>query len=173
MDRAERNRIFQSMARAFGSLKAAQAPIEDALGIHLNRGRPKKKEIDKNTGLVRTVDATMDRFGDNAVQFKWNGDPLYFVFDDRAVADAARRWSSAALPGPLHGLLWLQNKMKSLWTHYSPNFLVRHNARYYAPIEDALGIHLNRGRPKTLERPSDFRTPAPWTCLSANCAGWD
>lgn len=130
IDRAERNRVFNSMANALGSLKRAGAPIEDALGIHLNKGRP-QKQIDPNTGLVRTVDSMMDRFGDNAVQFKRGGEPRYFVFDDRATADAVRRWSPAALPGPLHALLWLMNKMKSMWTHYSPNFLVRHNARYY------------------------------------------
>ena len=130
IDRAEKNRVLNSAALALASLKRAGAPIEDALGVHLNKGSP-KKAIDPETGLVRTVDANMERFGDKAVQFKRNGAPLYMVFDDRLLADAVRRWSPSALWGPFHAILWVTNKMKSMWTHYSPNFLVRHNARYY------------------------------------------
>src|SRR5581483_4075873 len=94
IDRGERNRVYNAMANAFAGLKAARAPIEDALGVHLNKGRP-VKQIDPNTGLARTVDSTMDRMGDNAVQFKRAGNPLYFVFDDPKMAEAARRWSPA------------------------------------------------------------------------------
>jgi hypothetical protein len=140
INRGERNRVFDAMGIAFSKLAEAGAPIGKALGIRLMKGRP-KKVYDENTGLVRTVDQVMDRFGNNAVNFKRKGAPLYFVFDDPRLAEAARRWTAQQLRGPFQAALWLQNKMKSLWTHYSPDFLVRHNARYYVEsVENAMEL---------------------------------
>ena len=130
IDRGERNIVLNSAARAFAGLQHKGVNVGQELGVHLNRGRPVRK-IDPNTGLATTRDAAMDRFGANAVQFKNKGRPLYMVFDDPRVADAFRRWSPQSLWGPLKAVQWTTNKMKSLWTHYSPTFIVRHNSRYF------------------------------------------
>jgi N12 class adenine-specific DNA methylase len=130
IDRGERNVVLNGAARAFAGLQHNGVNLGRDLGVHLNRGRPVRK-IDPNTGLATTIDSAMDRFGNNAVQFKNTGRPLYMVFDDPRVADAFRRWSPASLWGPLKAVQWTTNKMKSLWTHYSPTFIVRHNSRYF------------------------------------------
>jgi predicted RNA methylase len=129
-DRAERNRYLQSLYRALDDLK------EDAEDIAtLDRGKP-KRVIDSRTGLVKTVESSNQYMNPKAVYLKFDGNPHFIVFKDQNLAKAVKRMSPASL-GILQPVLNLQNKMKALWTHYSPDFLFRHFMFRY-PIEGAL-----------------------------------
>jgi len=129
-DRAERNRYLQSLYRAIDQVKDDSEDVAT-----LDRGRP-KKEIDRKTGLVRTVETSNQYANPNAVYLKFDGDPHFIVFADREMAEAVKRMSPASL-GVFEPVLRLQNKLKALWTHYSPDFLFRHFIFRY-PIEGTL-----------------------------------
>jgi hypothetical protein len=132
IDRAERNRYLQSFDLAMNSLDPA-----DAADIATrNRGKP-KREIDPNTGLVRTVDTLPNVLAPNVVSLKIGGNPVHWVFKNPDTAQAIRRMSPDALSGIAQSLLTVQNKLKAIWTHYSPDFLARHFLARY-PIEGTL-----------------------------------
>ena len=129
-DRAERNRYLQSLYRAIDDLG------EDAGDIAtLDRGKP-RREIDPRTGMVRTAETSNQFMNPKAVYLKFDGDPHFMVFRDQDLAEAVKRMSPDSV-GVFHSYLMLQNKMKALWTHYSPDFLFRHFVFRY-PIEGAL-----------------------------------
>jgi hypothetical protein len=129
-DRAQRNRYLQSLFRAIDDLK------EDAEDIAtLDKGKP-RREINPRTGLVRTVETSSQYGNPKAVNLKFDGNPHFIVFRDQELAEAVKRMSAGSL-GILQPVLMLQNKMKALWTHYSPDFLFRHFMFRY-PIEGAL-----------------------------------
>ncbi len=144
IDRVEKNRVLVSMASALSQLSHAMrqggsnATLAKELGVRLNKGRPTKTiidDVDPVTGQpvkrIVTIDSAADQFGDKAVRFKIAGMSRFMVFDDPDLARAARTWSADTLKYGLGYVQWITNKMKSLWTHYSPTFLARHNARYF------------------------------------------
>jgi hypothetical protein len=129
-DRAERNRYLQSLYRAIDTMK------EDAEDIAtLDKGKA-KKEIDPRTGLVRTVESSSQYYNPKAVYLKFDGNPHFIVFKDQQLAEAVRRMGPEGL-GVFQPFLIMQNKIKALWTHYSPDFLLRHFLFRY-PIEGTL-----------------------------------
>lgn len=128
--RAERNKVLISLAQSLQDLKGAGVNVAAELGVRGDHGRPVKK-IDPRTGLAVTVANNWDQFGDNAVKYKFKGAPRYLIFDNQDLARAVKTWSPTQLGGFLYGFQWITNKMKSLWTHYSPDFMARHTARYY------------------------------------------
>jgi hypothetical protein len=130
IDRAERNIYLQSMHDALRSIG------HDANDIATyNRGEP-RREIDKGTGLVRTVDTSPNVMAPNVVSLKIGGNPVNWTFKDTAIAEAVKRMSPDSL-GMFQFLVNIQNKLKAIWTHYSPDFLVRHFLFRY-PIEGTL-----------------------------------
>jgi hypothetical protein len=129
-DRAERNRYLQSLYRAIDDVG------EDAADIAtLDRGKP-KRELNPRTGMVRTVETSGQYGNPKAVYLKFDGNPHFMVFKDQDLAEAVKRMSPDTT-GVFQTLLVLQNKMKALWTHYSPDFLFRHFMFRY-PIEGTL-----------------------------------
>jgi hypothetical protein len=131
VERGEKNRYLNTLYRALKEL----GPNNSADIGTLDKGKP-KREIDKTTGLVHFVDTT-NQFGNpNAVHLKIDGDQHFIVFNDRELAEAVRRLSPDSL-GPLQFILKLQNKLKAIWTHYSPDFLAGHFLGRY-PIEGTL-----------------------------------
>lgn len=129
-DRAERNRYLQALYRAIDDLKDDAGDIAT-----LDRGKP-KRDIDPRTGMVRTVETSNQYMNPKAVYLKFDGNPHFIVFKDQDLAEAVKRMSPDTT-GVFQSLLMLQNKMKALWTHYSPDFLFRHFMFRY-PIEGAL-----------------------------------
>jgi len=129
-DRAERNRYLQALYRAIDDLGDEAGDIAS-----LDRGKP-KREIDPRTGLVRTVETSNQYMNPKAVYLKFDGNPHFITFRDQELAEAVKRMSPDSV-GIFHSYLNLQNKMKALWTHYSPDFLFRHFIFRY-PIEGAL-----------------------------------
>lgn len=136
VDRGEKNRVLVSMASALSQISqamrlgGANTGIAKELGVRLNKGTP-KPVFNKITGLIEMRDNGLDHMGENAVKFKVAGMPRYMVFGNPDVAKAAKTWSADQLHPTVNWMLWVQNKMKSMWTHYSPTFLARHNARYF------------------------------------------
>jgi predicted RNA methylase len=131
VERGEKNRYLQTLYRALDALGPADARD---IGT-LDRGKP-RREIDPRTGLVRSVETSTSIGNPNAVDLKIAGEPHFIVFRDQQLADAVTRLSpdgSAAL----QFVLRLQNKLKAIWTHYSPDFLARHFLFRY-PIEGTL-----------------------------------
>ena len=135
IERGERNGYLQSLASALSHLSADKG--RDAISdfVTLNKGRS-KRVLDPKSGLVVTIDDFADRNRPEAVHFKVKGEPRYMVFHDVRLAEAIKRMNPYGL-GPMSWLLTAENKMKSLWTHYSPEFLVRHFLFRY-PIEGLL-----------------------------------
>ena len=129
-DRAERNRYLQSLYRAIDDLGENAEDIAT-----LDRGKP-RPEIDPRTGMVRSVETSNQYMNPKAVYLKFDGNPHFIVFRDQELAEAVKRMGPDGL-GPAQGALILQNKLKAMWTHYSPEFLFRHFAFRY-PIE---GLH--------------------------------
>ncbi|MGD0420565.1 MAG: strawberry notch-like NTP hydrolase domain-containing protein [Xanthobacteraceae bacterium] len=129
-DRAERNRYLQSLYRAIDDLGDEASDVAT-----LDRGKP-QRTIDKRTGLVKTVENSGQYMNPKAVYLKFDGNPHFMVFADQELAEAVKRMSADSV-GIFHAYLKLQNKMKALWTHYSPDFLFRHFMFRY-PIEGAL-----------------------------------
>jgi len=129
-DRAERNHYLQSLFRAIDDLGDEASDIAT-----LDRGKP-KREIDPRTGMVRSVETSNQYMNPKAVYLKFDGNPHFMVFRDQELAEQVKRMGAGNL-GILQPILLLQNKMKALWTHYSPDFLFRHFMFRY-PIEGAL-----------------------------------
>lgn len=112
-DRAERNRYLQSLYRALDDLAEAAEDIAT-----LDRGKP-KREIDPATGLARTVETSNQYLNPKAVYLKFDGNPHFIVFRDQNLAEAVKRMSPDDV-GAFRSILVLQNKLKAIWTHYSP-----------------------------------------------------
>jgi hypothetical protein len=129
-DRAERNRYLQSLFRALQELGPNAADI-----AALDRGKP-QRQIDPKTGFVRIVETSNEYMNPKAVYLKFDGNPHFIVFKKQELADAIKRMNPESI-GIFHSYLVLQNKLKALWTHYSPDFLFRHFVFRY-PIEGTL-----------------------------------
>ena len=126
IDRAEKNLALHGLARM---LKAAGPEMRKELGVTFDRGRP-KRVVDQTTGLVKWKDDSWDQRRENAVHMKVRGRDQYVIFDDLRVARAAKTWAPSS--GPVTQVLnHLLGKWKSLLTHYNPEFMARHAARYY------------------------------------------
>lgn len=149
LDRGERNVYLQSLAIHLGSFDPKD--IRDI--VQFNHGAP-KKIIDRETGFVRLVDDSSYRYKPEAVAYKVGGNVRYMVFKDRALAEAIKRMSPDEL-GMLQPLLTLQNKIKALWTHYSPDFLVRHFLFRY-PIEGTLNAFEQKGQGDRTAKISEY-----------------
>lgn len=131
IERGERNRYLQSLWSALEALPPDMLkPI-----ARLNKGRVTRK-INPNTGMVVDTPDFADRYRDEAVHLKIGGEPRFIVFHDAAIAMGVKQMNPNSL-GPLSFLLTWMNKMKALWTHYSPPFLLRHFIGRY-PIEGFL-----------------------------------
>jgi hypothetical protein len=130
IDRAEINHYLQSFHLAMSSMgpEAKDIAVRD-------KGQP-RREIDPGTGLVRTVDNSPNLMSPNVVSLKIGGNPVHWVFKNRETAESIKRMSPDGL-GMFQFLLDIQNKLKAIWTHYSPDFLVRHFLFRY-PIEGTL-----------------------------------
>lgn len=130
IERAEKNRYKRSLADALNALTPADRAD---MGVRINIG-PMKKQINKATGRVEQVPDPGVRFSPHSVHFKVRGQSWFIHFDERAMAEVVNRMSPDQLNPLAMGLLDIQNKLKALWTHYSPDFLVRHFLARY-PIE--------------------------------------
>jgi N12 class adenine-specific DNA methylase len=131
IERAKKNEYLQTVDNALHELD----PDDQKNFVRFDRGRP-KKELDKRTGLVRTVDDSNFRSEPGAVAFKRGGNVHYLLFDNSQLADAIKRMHADGL-GMLQFVINIQNKLKASWTHYSPEFLLRHFLFRY-PIEGTL-----------------------------------
>lgn len=135
IDRAERNRYLHAVWNALGRMNAENpGSISDI--VKLDKGAP-KKVIDRNTGMVKTIDDSSYALSPNTATTKIGGRPHHMVFKNRDLAEAVKRMSPDALNGFFGALLRAENKIKALWTHYAPDFLFRHFMFRY-PIEGAL-----------------------------------
>jgi len=130
IERGERLRFLRSLVAALRSLGADARDI-----VTFNQGR-EKKVVNPNTGLVEKVSDFADRYRDEAVHYKIGGESRYMVFKDKKLAMAIKRMNPYGL-GHAAILLKALNKLKALWTHYSPEFMLRHFAFRY-PIEGLL-----------------------------------
>jgi len=131
IERAKKNEYIRSLNTALGALEDT-----DLKGfVRFDQGKP-KKIIDPMTGLVRTIDDPLYRNEPGAVGYKIGGNQRYMIFESRELGEAIKRMHPDGL-GMFQPLLDIQNKLKALWTHYSPDFLARHFLFRY-PIEGAL-----------------------------------
>lgn len=134
IDRVERNRYLGAVWNAMRGMERDNPGILNDIA-RFDRGQ-QKKVIDNRTGLVKYVDDSSFAMSPNTVSLKIKGVPHHIVFENRDIAEAVKRMSPDGL-GLFKGLQTLQNKLKALWTHYSPDFLFRHFIFRY-PIEGAL-----------------------------------
>jgi predicted RNA methylase len=129
IDRAEKNDALKVAYRFFKSL-----PTQAREGVvNLDRGK-QTRGIDPKTGMVRFEPEPMWHMRDDAVPLKIGGVPHYMVFNDPHLAQAMKRIRADQLPPVLHQLGQMVNVAKSLWTHYNPEFVVRHFFMRY-PVE--------------------------------------
>jgi len=132
VERAKKNEYLRSLKLALSGVDA-----DDRKGfVMFDRGKP-RREIDPRTGLVRYVDDSSYRYSPKAVPYKVGGHTHYMVFESEQVAEVLRRMHPDGLNGVGQALLNIQNKLKAMWTHYSPEFLIRHFIFRY-PIEGTL-----------------------------------
>jgi Inorganic Pyrophosphatase len=131
IERARKNEYLLSVDNALHELE------EDDLKnfVRFNKGVP-KKALDKRTGLVKVVEDSNYRNDPGAVAFKRAGQTRYMIFENKQLADAIKNMHADGLDWA-QPLLNFQNKLKSLWTHYSPDFLIRHFLFRY-PVEGFL-----------------------------------
>jgi predicted RNA methylase len=135
IDRAERNHYLKSVYNALKGMDAANSgSVKDIVKFDIAQF---KKRIDPNTGLVKTVPDMSYVMSPNTVAVKFGGKVHHMVFADRELAEAVKRMRPEQLAAIFQGILNVQNKMKSLWTHWSPDFMVRHFLARY-PIEGTL-----------------------------------
>lgn len=132
LDRAERNYYLKSVWNAMHGLNSEVPGSLNDIAT-MNRGEM-KRAIDPRTGLVRTVADSGYAMSPNTVALKIGGHVNYIVFKDRSLAEAVKRMRPDTLAGFFQSVLNVQNKIKALWTHYSPEFLLRHFGFRY-PIE--------------------------------------
>jgi hypothetical protein len=122
IERGERNSHYNSIWDAFATLEKNGVNIKDIVSV--NKGTP-QKTIDAKTGLVKMTDGGRGAQEKGAVNFKRNGIPRTMVFKSEKLAQSILRNSPWTFWGLRHMLLGI-NKLKSLWTHYSPDFAARH-----------------------------------------------
>jgi hypothetical protein len=140
VQRAEKNRYLVSLAAAvqdFIRTPRAGPRTNDVADIVEFADSKTKKAIDPTTGLVREVPDTSHLFDPKAVAYKVRGDVNYLVFKSHDLAEAVKRMQPDELHGILKVILRVENMLKSAWTHYSPDFMVRHFLFRY-PIEGAI-----------------------------------
>ena len=124
IERAERNRVLASAAETFrraGFAKGDGVYVAENIG-----GTP-----------ARTVREAM--LDPRILGFKEEGVQKFLVFDDAETAAAFERLSPENLHYVLDKAVNVLNKVKNLWTHYSPEFLIRHFVFRY-PIEGAMNL---------------------------------
>jgi hypothetical protein len=136
IERGERNMHYNSIAETLATLKHGGINIDDF--VSLNKGAP-KKTIDPKTGLARWVDTSPSAMAKGAVNFKRNGVPRTMLFKSEKLATSINRNSPWSFPG-LNKVLLGVNKLKSMWTHYSPDFAARHFFGRYM-VEGALNAY--------------------------------
>jgi hypothetical protein len=132
MERAERNRYLQSLATALRDFGPHGIPDI----VTFAEGKT-TRALDRTTGLVKEVPDRSHINDPKGVAYKTGGATRYLVFKDRGLAEAVKRMHPDELTSFLGSVLKVENKIKSLWTHYSPEFLARHFLFRY-PIEGAL-----------------------------------
>lgn len=120
LTRGEKNNVVKRLY-----LLAAQNPDESLWSLDL----PKKKQLDPDTGLVRTMVDQTARLRDNVVTFRVGGKDKYLVFNDRN--ERAARLALAVKNMDATELDWLSRTMGSVtrWlaavnTQYNPVFSV-------------------------------------------------
>jgi hypothetical protein len=124
IERAERNRVLVSAGEAFrraGFAKGDGVYVAENIG-----GTP-----------ARTIREAM--LDPRILGFKEEGVQKFLVFDDAETAAAFERLSPENLHYVLDKAVNVLNKVKNLWTHYSPEFLIRHFVFRY-PIEGAMNL---------------------------------
>jgi predicted RNA methylase len=136
IERGERNMHYNSIAETLATLKHGGINTDDF--VSLNKGTP-KKTIDPKTGLARWVDTSPSAMAKGAVNFKRNGAPRTMLFKSEKLAQSINRNSPWSFPG-LNKVLLGVNKLKSMWTHYSPDFAARHFFGRYM-VEGALNAY--------------------------------
>ena len=131
IERARKNEYLLSVDNALHELEA-----DDLKNfVRFNKGVA-KKVLDKGTGLVKVAEDSNYRNDPGAVTFKRAGQTRYMIFENKQLADAIKNMHADGLDWA-QPLLNFQNKLKSLWTHYSPDFLIRHFLFRY-PVEGFL-----------------------------------
>jgi hypothetical protein len=119
--RGERNRVLKSLADAVS--KAHNTLGDDA---------PVRVANSVNDKAIRSFDRAVA--DPSILGFKDDGVQKFLVFKDPALAEAVQRIRPDELPAFFKQVNSLTNGIKSVWTHYSPTFLVRHFLFRY-PIE--------------------------------------
>jgi hypothetical protein len=125
-ERGERNLVIKSAADAAQVAKFANdadSPYYIANSVN-----------DKN---IRGYDNA--RNDPRILGFKEDGKQKFLVFKDQDLAEAVQRVSPDQVPAFFRGLVNSTNMLKSLWTHYSPAFLIRHFIFRY-PIEGVMNL---------------------------------
>jgi hypothetical protein len=131
IDRGERNRYGQSLYNLLKPFQADQ--IEDF--ARLDKGEL-TRHISARTGLVEYRDTGQWRNDPRAFGVKFGGKQRYIIFADEKLAEAAKRMSADQLGFFLGMIRPVTNFVKTTWTHYNPDFLIRHFFFRY-PIEAA------------------------------------
>ena len=128
--RGERNRVLKSLAdavRRAHNVMGDDAPVRVANSV--------------NDRAIRSFDrATADP---HILGFKEEGVQKFLVFKDPALAEAVQRIRPDELPAFFKQVNSLTNGIKAIWTHYSPEFIVRHFLFRY-PIEAITNIRALR-----------------------------
>ena len=132
INRAERNVVLKSLYSALKSFRPSD--VEDL--VTFDKG-DMKRVFDERTGKVREVPDMSWRHEPNVVGVMIGGRPHLMRFADAALAEAIKRTGADQVGGVMRAVLNFQNRLKSLWTHYSPDFMVRHFLFRY-PIEGTL-----------------------------------
>ena len=111
IERAERNKVSLMLEKV------------------VKEGRPNDIQITKHEEF----------YDPRAVGFRSNGEQRYFKFETQADAEAFKRLSAPQGVAVVAALNKIQNAVKSAWTHYSPEFVLRHFAFRY-PIEALMNL---------------------------------
>jgi hypothetical protein len=128
--RGERNRVLKSLADA----------VRKAHNV-MGNDSPVRVANSVNDRAIRSFDrATADP---HILGFKEDGVQKFLVFKDPALAEAVQRIRPDELPAFFKQVNSLTNGIKSIWTHYSPTFIVRHFLFRY-PIEAITNIRALR-----------------------------
>ena len=139
VERAEKNKGLRVAWRFLKSI-----PADELSGVRLDKGRM-VKTIDPETGMVAYREEAAWQHRDNVVPLKIGGVPHYIVFDDPVIAKAWMRMSAEQLHWTLAWAGRVVNVAKSAWTHWNPEFVVRHFGLRY-PIEGALNAAEHGGK---------------------------
>jgi len=131
IDRAEKNRALNTIWKFFRSI---DPDVRDGI-VKMDKGRM-VKALDPQTGMMVWREEAAWRFRENVVPLKIGGKPHYLVFEDPELAKAFMRTSAYQLPFILKQMGQIVNTAKSMWTHWNPDFVVRHFFVRY-PIEGA------------------------------------